>query len=993
MKLSVEGKFRLAVKTALLAGLAASVQSVSYAQEAAAAAPAADEADLGAIEVTGSRLRRVDVETASPVYTIDRAAIESSGVTTLGELIQEMPSISGAATNPQVNNGGGDGAATVSLRGLGSERTLSLLNGRRLGPSFDINSIPINLIERVEVLKEGAGAIYGSDAVGGVVNFITRKDYQGMDIAYQYGEASEGDGQNQSVELTWGMSGEKGSISLGMNYNKQKKISAANRDFSKNALYIYNYYGTDTITVLGSSRNPRGRISLPTAQFETVTNGSATHPGQYDCISDAREAQLLAEGKGIPSTIGVTRIPGQAGSAQAQYRCYAGADAYDYQPFNLIVTPQERGSFFSSATYNVSDKVEAFADMFHNFTKSGFQIAPLPFDARSDNIVVSADSIYNPFGIDFGGAPPTPSSPVNPNFLSRFVTNGNRFSQVETTTDQITSGLRGSIPETSWNWDLGLTYQRINQYNNVSGYVLQNNLQNALGPSFIDANGTADVSDDVARCGAPGAVIQNCTPINIFNTEDPETVRLLSLMSSGYDNRQSQTTKIAELSFNGNLAELKAGTALGAIGFQYREDNLRVDVDELTQAAPPTYSNCLLSSETCSGDTAGNDDVWEVYGETFVPLLADMPGVKALNLTLGLRYSDYDSFGTTTNGTAKLEYRPISDLLVRASYAEVFRAPTIGDRFSAPAQSNPLFFDPCVKLTAADVTANPNLAAACVNVPLDGSFAGAPTQQVNQLIQSNANLDPETGEVVTFGFVYDPSWLPNFSTTIDFWHYKIDDAIIAPDVNTIAKTCAATGDADLCSLITRYSDGQINVILSPTLNSASFTTEGVDLGFKYQLPKTPFGKFKAGIDATYTDKFEYSILPDSPKIDAAGRYDSQFGNYAKWRATAFLNWSRNGAEAQWTTRYIDGVVITDSIGDGSARPEASSRIAVGSVTYHDVAAGYTYGPTNTKLLLGIENVFDKQPPIFYQYALNANTNVETYDAIGRFMYVRISQSF
>ena len=966
MKLSVEGKFRLAVRTALVAGIAAGAHSVAYAQEGAATTPASEEStDLGAIEVTGSRLRRVDTETASPIYTIDRAAIESSGVTTLGELLQEMPSISGAATNPQVNNGGGDGASTVSLRGLGSERTLSLLNGRRLGPSFDINSIPINLIERVEVLKEGAGAIYGSDAVGGVVNFITRKDYTGMDIAVQYGESSEKDGQSQSVELTWGVASDKGHLTLGLNYNKQKKISAGNRDFSKNALYIYNYYGTDTIITLGSGSSPGGQISLP-----------AGHPTR--------------------AALGCANVALNAGASGADpiadYHCYTKADQYDYQPFNLVVTPQERGSLFSSAAYNISDSVEVFADLFHNFTQSGFQIAPLPTLARQDNYVVSADSIYNPFGIDFGGAPERPGAPVNPNFRTRFVSNGNRFSQVDTATDQITSGFRGSIPSTSWNWDLGLTYQRIGQNSSVSGYELLTNLQNAVGASFIDDNGTATTSDDVPRCGTPSSVIPNCTPINIFNTADPETVRLLGLISSGYENRSTQTSKIAELSFNGNLFEMKAGTVLGAIGFQYREDDLSVDVDSLTQAAPPTYASCLLASETCSGDASGDDNVWEIYGETFIPLLADMPFAKALNLSLGLRYSEYDSFGNTTNGTAKLEYRPVNDLLVRASVAEVFRAPTINDRFAAPAASNPLFFDPCNGLTAADVTANPNLGEACRNVDQDGSYQAAGIQ-VTQLITSNPDLKPETGEVVTFGFVYDPSWLPNFSTTIDLWHYKIDNAIISPDVNTIASTCVATGDDSLCGLINRYSDGQIQTILSPTLNSASFTTEGVDIGFKYALPKTPFGKFRAGIDATYTDKFEYNILKGSEKIEAAGTFDSQFGNYAKWRSTAYLNWSLNGAEAQWTTRYIDGVDIASSLGPASGRPAATELLTVGAVVYHDVALGYTYEPTKTKLLIGAENVFDKQPPLFYQYALNANTNVETYDTVGRFLYFRVSQSF
>jgi outer membrane receptor protein involved in Fe transport len=959
------------MRTAMSAAIASNFGSgVAVAQDTP---PSSDATQLDTIEVTGSRIRRVDTETASPIYTIDRATIESSGVTTLGELVQEAPAISGAASNPQVNNGGGDGAARVSLRGLGDERTLVLLNGRRLGPSFDLNAIPINLIERVEILKEGAGAIYGSDAVGGVVNFITRKSYSNADIAFQAGASSEEDGQNQSVEGSFGLVDGKGSLMLGVNYNKQKEISAANRAFSKNALYVYNYYGTDTILVLGSSRNPRGRITLPVAHPLRVALG---------CTGSA------------PS---VSRIAGQDGdtATSSDYQCYNGArDSYDYQPYNLIVTPQERGSLFTVGSYKINDQVEAFTELFHNFTQSGFVIAPLPFDARSDNVILSQNSIYNPMGIDFGGSSDNPSDPLNPNFLTRFVTNGNRFSEVETTTDQVTVGARGGLGSTTWNWDLGVTYQHFNQFNSVSGYVRQTDLQNALGPSFVDDNGTpGDTTDDVARCGAPGVVIPGCTPINLFNTEDPDTISELARLSTGYENQSVQTTKAAILTFSGDLFRWAPGTVMMAAGVNLGEDKLKVDVDGLTQAAPPEFSNCGLSNETCSGDTGGDESLWEIFGEALIPLMSDAPGAQALNLTLGLRHSDYDSFGTTDNITAKLEYRPINDLMARISFAEVFRAPQIFDRFGAPASSAPLFFDPCVGLTAADVAANPNYAQACENVAQDGSFAGAPTQQVDQLILSNSNLRPETGDVLTGGFVYDPSWLPNISTTIDYWRYQIDDAIIAPDVNTIATSCVETGDSALCDLIIRFSDGQIDRILSPTLNSASFTTSGFDFGVKYNNRSTPIGTIRAGVDITRTTEFKYRILPNSAEVDAAGTYDAQFGNYAKLRATGTVAWGWQWLEAQLTTRHIDGVDIAASIGQGSGRPAATAPISIPSITYHDLSLGFNLPGSKTKFLVGVENAFDKQPPLFYQYALNANTNVETYDAVGRFFLVRVSQSF
>lgn len=943
MKLSVNGKLHLAARFAFAAGAScmAALPAQVLAQDAA---PSEEAVELDKVEITGSRLRRVDTETASPVFTIDRGTIESAGVTSLGELVQEIPSISGAASNPAVNNGGGDGGAYVSLRGLGSERTLVLLDGRRLGPSFDINSIPINMIERVEVLKEGAGAIYGSDAVGGVVNFITRKDFTGTEFSYYTGKSSENDGDTEAVDLTFGLTGDKGHIMVGMNYNQMEGISAADREFSKNALYLYNYYGA---IVLGSSRTPMGRISLPSQELIDLYDG---------CSS-------------------VTRIEGAAGSSLDDYRCYTGADSYDYQPFNLILTPQERGSLFATAAYEIADDVEMFADVFHNFTQSGFVIAPLPFDARNDSVVISADSIYNPFGSSFGAA----GDAVYPQFLTRLVTNGNRQSEVETTMDQVTVGARGGLFGTSWRWDAAMTYQRYAQLNSVKGYVLQSSLQNAVGPSFLAADGTP-------TCGTPDSVIAGCTPINLFNLDDPATIAALDEITVGYDNRFTQTTKIYEALVNGDVFTYSQGTISAAFGLSAREEDLVQDVDGLTEAAAPGFQSCSLSGETCSGDTAGDDSLWEVSAEVFVPLLTNAPFAQSLNLILGTRYSDYDSFGDTTNSSAKLEWRPVGDLLVRASYAEVFRAPTIFDRFAAPATTAALFSDPCEGLTAAQVAANPNYALACENVPTDGSFQQE-NSQTQGLLLSNQDLDPETGDVTTFGVVYDPSWAKGLSVNVDFWLYQIDDAITQADPNVVADQCIATGEAQFCDLISRFPDGQVSAFNLPVANAASFETQGVDVGVKYDLRTGKLGRFRFSVDTSYTDTFEYKLSPQGETTDAAGTFDPTFGNYSRVRATAGLHWIFSDFQAQWTTRYIHGLDVA-----GSEVANFGEPLHIGSVTYHDVVAGYTF-KTNTTLSVGAENVMDKQPPLFYQFVLNANTNVETYDTVGSFYYVQIKQTF
>src|SRR5262245_51924254 len=294
-----------AVRRALLGAgaLALAPAPVVLAQDQAAAADATTE--LGKQTVTGSRIRRIDVETSSPVFTIDRNAIEKTGAVTLGTLLQQAPVIAGAATNPSVNNGGGTGVSTVSLRGVGVERTLVLVNGRRWikDPDFDavdINAIPINLIERVEILKDGASAIYGSDAIGGVVNFITRKDFDGFEFTALKGESSRDDGGLDSYQMTLGSSFEQGHFMLGAVYDNRDQISSADRPFSEDPFALYN----GVQTVVGSSRTDTGFYEIPR---NILTGGGADLSNQTFCDDDPTEAN-------DQETEVVTRIDGRPGT-------------------------------------------------------------------------------------------------------------------------------------------------------------------------------------------------------------------------------------------------------------------------------------------------------------------------------------------------------------------------------------------------------------------------------------------------------------------------------------------------------------------------------------------------------------------------------------------------------------------------------------------------------------------------------------------------------
>jgi outer membrane receptor protein involved in Fe transport len=359
-------------------------------------------------------------------------------------------------------------------------------------------------------------------------------------------------------------------------------------------------------------------------------------------------------------------------------------------------------------------------------------------------------------------------------------------------------------------------------------------------------------------------------------------------------------------------------------------------------------------------------------------------------------------FGNATKGDLKLEYRPIQDLLIRGTYSQVFRVPTIGDIAGPPTNTAVTFNDPCTNLTAAAVAANPNLSKACAGVPLTGNFR-EPNGQITGLNESSPNLKPEKGHVSTAGFVYDPSYVQGLSIETDYWKYHIDGLITLLDSNYSAQQCVATGSPTFCNLIHRFTSGPnaglIQVFENPEFNLGSLDTDGVDVALKYQLKNTPLGSWQFSLDWTHTLTYKNNPAPGASTQEIAGSYNRQFGNYAKDRAFGQIGWAMFGADLLFTVRYIapitvfnpsvTGVTIDPTTGASSPYPD----LKIPSFVYMDVTAGYTF-PTKTRLQAGVRNLADKQPPILYQNNVtNANTDVQTYDTIGRQWFAGFTQKF
>lgn len=949
---------------------------------AMAQARGAAPAEVEEVVVTGSLIAGTAKDAALPVEVIDQVALEKRGAPTVMEVMRTIPAMGAitgesnlTTTSTMPRNGAGQ--SSVNLRSLGANRTLVLLNGRRMLGSasgiVDTNQIPQAAIGRIEVLKDGAAATYGTDAIAGVVNFITRKNVDGLEVNADYGRTSKNDGDHYSIDALFGTSTDKLSFQFGGSYTKQKAVSAGAREFSKFALYLYG--GTSGIIKGGSSRTPTGRIFLP-------------------------DVNPLGCGS-------VTRVAGAAGTAIGDYRCWAGApDRFNYQPDNLLMTPQERGAVFTKVNYQINDYVDVYASALYNRTYSGFQIAPLPFDATIDDVIISKDSIYNPFGVDFGGI-----SGVNGDLMMRLSALGDRRSEAVSDSKIINAGVKGKLAETGWEWDLNLSYSRLDQLGTTFGYLLKSKLANAFGPSFLDPTTGAPT------CGTVDNPISACTPVNIFNLTAPGQADALSTIAASYNTNNTSRYKAAALDLNGKVFDLPAGAVQSSVGFEYSALDGKYVADTVAIAQPPLYLQCEISNEACTGNNSGKYNVKQAYVEFLIPILKDVPGAKALNLDIGTRYSDYSIFGNATKSQFKVEYRPISDLLIRGTYSQVFRVPTILDISAAPANTSVTFIDPCQGLTQSAVDKNPNLALACVNVPRDGSFQ-QPNGQITGLNLSNANLKPETGKVFTAGIVYDPSWLPNFSIDIDYWKYKIEDLITQLDSNYSINQCVATGSPTFCSLVTRYGagaavPGSVLVFQNPTFNLGELKTDGIDLGLKYALKNTRIGSFQFSLDLTRINKYDNTPSPGAEVEHVVGTYNRQFGNYAKWRGMAGIGWSLGGFDGLIQARYIDKVTLGKpavcgkigySCGQAANDPAYAAAnnpndfadwpdLKIPSFVYVDATLGYSF-PTKTKVQIGVRNLTDKQAPILYQNNVtNANTDVQTYDTIGRRWWVSFSQKF
>ncbi len=909
---------------------------------------------LDRVSVTGSRIKRADLETSQPVFTMSREQIAAQGQTSIGDIIQNI-SVNGSSLNSSYNNGG-NGENRVNLRNLGSNRTLVLVNGRRwvggtgLGGAVDLNTIPTAAVERIEVLKDGASTIYGSDAIAGVVNIILRQNFDGAEANAYFGQYDKGDGARQSYDFTIGSSSDRAHATLGVAYVKEDEVWAGDREIS-------------AVPTFGA---------LPgTGNSSTTPDGRFGYYGRVGTNSDGSPQFGSTLPNGAPGYF----VTGNGGSS---WRNYTSADGFNHAPGNLLLTPQERTSVFADAGVSITDDVRFKTTVTYNERKSEQILAAMPITlgrvapgTNGANIVISADNIYNNTGRDI-------------DYIQyRAAETGGRIYKQNVKTYGFNGAFEGDFEVGSrfWNWEAGMFYGKNDQTDITTGFFNISALRNGLGPSFVDAEG-------IARCGTAGAVISGCVPINMLSGAGSLTPEMINYAGFTAHDVYGYEQKTYYGSVGGELFDLPGGALAFSFGVEHREESGFDDPDALINSGDTTGN-----SRTA---TSGGYDLDEAYLELAIPLLANVTGAQLLDFSIATRFSDYSNFGNTTNSKFGFRWKPVNDLMVRGNWSEGFRAPSISELYSGVSDTFEDVADPCAGVIGEEPNSPP---AACAGIP-------AYTQsnsQIRTTVGGNTQLGPETSISKTLGFVYSPSFAEGLDLSVDWWNIKIEDSIYAQNAQQMLDACYQNGVSEICSLITRDETGQISNMLAVPNNVGTMEVEGWDVTIGYRMPETRFGSFNFILDTTYTSSYTIED-PVTEGYNRVGNYLDR-DNYWRVRSNLLVNWQLGDFGVNASARYYSSQVEDcsgnnytggnfallcsnpDKLGVGG---EADPQRKIPSVTYTDLSA-YWKTPWNGQITIGLNNAFDRDPP--KSYTTFANSFDPQYEIPGRFMYMRYNQKF
>ena len=961
----------LAGASALVLGLAIAPADIARGQQAEA---------MEEVVVTGSRIRRNPLDEAVAIMEIGKGDIEQTGTTNLGDALQQLP-ITGSAVNskfnvpgnsgfPQDGSGIGAGAVQLSIRNLSAKRTLVLVDGKRwiagasasgVPNAVDLNTVPDNVIERVEILQDGASAIYGSDAIGGVVNIITRQNFEGFRLDAQAGSYIEdNDGESYEFSALWGGGNDTTHFVLSMGYRDERGVETWDRDRSK--------FPTPDATSCDA-----GGCSSFTPQARLVFGPNIGPDGGFQDIT-LNDGVLNDGGANIPQW-----DPNDPDGG-ADFHAFSTADRFNFNGpgYNFLRTPNERVNVYANVRHELAPNVTLFARASYTNRTSETKAAPEPLclgagcgTRITDNFVISATNPYNFTGLDL--------SVANGNlefFGRRPIESGGRLFFQDVNTYMISTGLEGEFQGAGRNfyWDLTAGYgdnrgfqEKYNSHNAAR-------LQVAMGP--IDV------------CNAT----PNCVPFNFFGGQGPDgtgsiTEEMLNFVRYTQRDFSEQTLKNFAFNIGGDVLDLPAGTMGFAAGLEYRDHEGSFRPDPIA-----------ASGETAgipSGATAGGFDVTEFYGELSIPLIADAALADLLEVNVAARSSDYSTSGSKETYKVSGLWRPIDQLSLRGSASSGFRAPGIGELFGGAAREDFTFLDPCADFTGIlgsanggrDTAQSAEIQANCATLGVNPGLAQT-NPQLSALSIGNDQLKPEESDNITFGVVYSPAWSEGqawsdgITLSVDYYSVEITDAVQGLSPGALIDACVETLDPAFCVNTPRTSSGQLDTVQNKLQNLGSIDASGYDIAFSYLSPETSFGTFTLNVDATHLAEYiETTNNPDGTQSenDLTGQAPDEtfFRAFPEWRAVTSVGWSMNRFTGSLRFRWFDEM--------------QNEGTKLDSAMFTDLRLSWnpSFADDSMTFTVGFNNVLDEDPPVCQNCGV-IGFNPVVHDIPGRVGYVRVS---
>ncbi len=919
-----------------LAGLMLLPATDALAGSATSASESPDSDSIGEVIVTGTRIPTSAADSTTFVTVLNRDDIERQGAHSIGQVLQRLPLNTGSPSNANVNEGG-DGSERVDLRGLGPERTLVLLNGRRFpnggiggDSSVDLAALPLSWIDRVEVYAGGASAVHGADAVSGVINVITREPAAGVEIGGSGSITGHGDGAILRGDAMFGWNTAGGAWSLGLDHAEQDGVTLDRRSYSAQPLGVINQDGD-----VGFD----GSIAIPGGLFEVPAGNALGLPEDFH-----------------------TRVAGAIGRTAANYRRFTLADAFNFAPFNYSQTPYRRSAVWllGSGPLLAGSRffVEGLAHRRHSSQRaapdsffSRFDPAPALANGRSG---IPADNFYNPFGVDITFA------------TRRFVEGGNRHISEELELWRVLLGVEGAARH--WEWRLSAGVADSSAEVAESGLFSRTRIQLALGPSGPDANGNivCGPRDPVTGLVLPASIVPGCVPLDVFGGAGTITPAQLEYLSpQTLLNRGRNNQRVTELSFRGQAGRLFGRSLDWALGAEYRRES-----GELRRDPLQNFGFFGLVDAEVSG---GSFSARELFAEIrLAPALE--PGLaRGLGLRLGLRASDFSSFGQHLSGQAGLLWRIDSDVSVRASVAQIFRAPRLAELYEARVATVAVAPDPCGNDPSPAQQEN----CAAHGVPGGSYQQGSATMLT--LAGGNPELRPESGTAIGAGLVYRPSTAPALTLSIDGFSVELDDFIGVPTLADVLFECAERGSRPVCEIIWRRADGSVSDVVLLRRNFGRLAARGIDFGGELAL-ETRGGTLQLRLLATYLDSWDDQPFPGGEVFRRAGSFSAQ-RSLPQWRASGGGRWQSGPWRFGYSVEYVGQT--RERLRDGPLFGTLFDPFVrtVGSAWYHDLDFGLELS-NGVELAVTIQNAADKDPPFIHNAPL-ANTDTATYRLLGR----------